>query len=49
MKTYKSPFSKDSREALISADYQWTKWKDGKLVAFSDDVIKSLTPADFKR
>ncbi|HEU0201423.1 MAG TPA: ABC transporter substrate-binding protein [Burkholderiaceae bacterium] len=49
MKTYKSPFAKSSREALTSVDYQWTRWKDGKLVAYTDDVVKSLTAADFKR
>jgi branched-chain amino acid transport system substrate-binding protein len=48
MKTYTKPFSATVREALTSKDYRWTHWKDGKLVAYSDDVIKSLSDADFK-
>ena len=48
MKTYNKPFSKTEREALTAKDYRWAHWKDGKLVAFEDDVIKSLTDADFK-
>ena len=48
MKTYDKPFSATVREALTSKDYRWTHWKDGKLVAYSDDVIKSLSAADFK-
>ena len=48
MKTYTKPFSSTVREALTSKDYRWTHWKDGKLVAYSDDVIKSLSDADFK-
>ncbi|MPR05570.1 ABC transporter substrate-binding protein [Microvirga tunisiensis] len=48
MKTYTNPFSPTVREALTSKDYRWTHWKDGKLVAYSDDVIKSLSDADFK-
>ncbi|MET0526735.1 MAG: ABC transporter substrate-binding protein [Microvirga sp.] len=48
MKSYTKPFSATVREALTSKDYRWTHWKDGKLVAYSDDVIKSLSDADFK-
>ena len=49
MKSYNKPFSKTEHEALLSSDYKWTKWKDGKLVAYSDEVITSLKPADFKK
>ena len=49
MKTYNKPFSKTVHEALLSPDYKWAKWKDGKLVAYGDDVIKSLKDADFKK
>jgi branched-chain amino acid transport system substrate-binding protein len=49
MKTYNKPYSKTVHEALLSPDYKWAKWKDGKLIAASDDVIKSLKDADFKK
>jgi branched-chain amino acid transport system substrate-binding protein len=49
MKTYNKPFSKTVHEALLSPDYKWAKWKDGKLVGTSDDVIKSLKETDFKK
>jgi branched-chain amino acid transport system substrate-binding protein len=49
MKTYDKPFSPTVHEALVAKDYKWTHWKDGKLVSYSDDVIKSLTPADIKK
>jgi branched-chain amino acid transport system substrate-binding protein len=49
MKTYNRPFTKTEHEALLSPDYKWAKWKDGKLVAYSDDVIKSLKDADYKK
>ena len=49
MKTYEKPFSAASHEALSSGDYRWVRWQDGKLAAYSDDAIKSLTPADFKK
>jgi branched-chain amino acid transport system substrate-binding protein len=49
MKTYDKPFSPIVHEALVAKDYKWTHWKDGKLVSYSDDVIKSLTPADIKK
>jgi branched-chain amino acid transport system substrate-binding protein len=48
MKTYAKPFSATAREALVSKDYRWAHWKDGKLVSYGDDVIKSLSAADFK-
>lgn len=48
MKTYTKPFSPTVHEALVAKDYKWTHWKDGKLVGYSDDVIKSLNAADIK-
>ena len=48
MKTYTKPFSSTVHEALGAKDYKWTHWKDGKLVSYSDDVIKSLSAADVK-
>src|SRR3712207_2183589 len=33
MKTYTKPFSATVREALVSKDYRWAHWKDGKLVS----------------
>jgi len=47
MKTYNKPFSATEHEALTAADYRWTHWKDGKLVPYSDDVVKGLKPSDF--
>jgi branched-chain amino acid transport system substrate-binding protein len=49
MKSYSKPFSAAVREALGSKDYRWARWKDGKLLPYSDDVIKSLTEVDFKK
>ncbi|WP_262028149.1 ABC transporter substrate-binding protein [Microvirga sp. Mcv34] len=47
MKTYNKPFSATEHEALTASDYRWTHWKDGKLVSYSDDVVKALKPSDF--
>jgi branched-chain amino acid transport system substrate-binding protein len=49
MKNYDNPFSKTEHEGLRSKDYKWTHWVDGKLLPYSDDVIKSLTDADYKK
>jgi branched-chain amino acid transport system substrate-binding protein len=49
MKTYNKPFSATDREALTSKDYRWTRWHDGKLLPYTDDVIKSLSDADYKK
>jgi branched-chain amino acid transport system substrate-binding protein len=49
MKNYNKPFSATVHEALGSKDYKWAHWQDGKLLPYSDDVIKSLTDADFKK
>jgi branched-chain amino acid transport system substrate-binding protein len=47
MKTYTKPFSATEHEALTAADYRWTVWKDGRLVSYTDDVVKALKPSDF--
>ena len=47
-KTYDKPFSKTEHEALTAADQRWTCWRDGKLAAFSDEVVRGLQPGDFK-
>jgi branched-chain amino acid transport system substrate-binding protein len=49
MKNYDKPFSKTEHEALRSKDYKWTHWQDAKLLPYSDQVIKSLTDADYKK
>jgi branched-chain amino acid transport system substrate-binding protein len=49
LKTYNKPFSATNHEALTAKDFVWIRWKDGKLLPFSDALIGSLTPADFKQ
>mgnify|MGYP003525334379 CR=1 FL=1 len=49
LKTYNKPFSKFDREALTAGDLTWIRWKDGKLLPYSDAIIGSLKQADFKR
>ena len=49
LKTYEKPFSKASHEALTAKDLVWIKWKDGKLMPYTDALIGSLKPADFKQ
>jgi branched-chain amino acid transport system substrate-binding protein len=49
LKTHNKPFSKAQHEALTAKDLVWIKWKDGKLVPYSDAGITSLTAADFKQ
>ena len=49
MKDYNKPFSKTEHEALRSKDYKWAHWQDGKLLPYTDQVIKSLTDADYKK
>jgi branched-chain amino acid transport system substrate-binding protein len=49
LKTYDKPFSKTNHEALTAKDLVWIRWKDGKLAPYSDTIIGSLTPADFKQ
>jgi len=49
MKDYNKPFSKTEHEALRIKDYKWTHWQDGKLLPYTDQVIQSLTDADYKK
>jgi branched-chain amino acid transport system substrate-binding protein len=49
LKTYNKPFNKTNHEALLAKDFVWVHWKDGKLVPYSDALIASLTPADYKQ
>ena len=49
LKTYDKPFSKTDHEALTPKDLVWIRWKDGKLLPYSDALIVSLQPADFKQ
>jgi branched-chain amino acid transport system substrate-binding protein len=49
LKSYKKPFEKTSHEALTAKDLVWIRWKDGKLLPYTDSVIGSLAPADFKK
>jgi branched-chain amino acid transport system substrate-binding protein len=49
MKSYNKPFSKTVHDALLTPDYKWAQWKDGKLVSYSDEVIKSLKQASVKK
>jgi branched-chain amino acid transport system substrate-binding protein len=49
LKTYEKPFSKSDHEALTATDLVWIRWKDGKLMPYSDALIGSLSPADFKQ
>jgi len=48
LKTYEKPFTKTDHEALKSKDLVWIRWKDGKLMPYTDPVLKSLAAADFK-
>jgi len=49
LKTYDKPFSKTHHEALTAKDLVWIRWKDGKLLPYTDNLIGSLAPADFKQ
>lgn len=49
LKTYNHPFSATNHEALTAADLVWIRWKDGKLQPYTDAIIQSLQPADFKQ
>jgi branched-chain amino acid transport system substrate-binding protein len=49
MKNYDKPFSKTEHEALRVKDFKWTHWQDGKLLPYSDQVVTSLTDADYKK
>ncbi|MBO9644780.1 MAG: ABC transporter substrate-binding protein [Pseudacidovorax sp.] len=49
LKTYDKPFSKTNHEALTAKDLVWIRWKDGKLMPYTDPVIGGLAQADFKQ
>jgi branched-chain amino acid transport system substrate-binding protein len=49
LKTYSKPFSKANHEALGASELVWIRWSDGKLMPYTDGILKSLAPADFKR
>jgi branched-chain amino acid transport system substrate-binding protein len=49
LKTYNKPFSKTNHEALTAKDLVWIRWKDGKLLTYTDTVLGSLGAADFKQ
>ena len=49
LKTYEKPFSKANHEALTAKDLVWIRWKDGKLQPYTDAIVGSLSPADFKQ
>ena len=49
LKTYEKPFSKANHEALTARDLVWIRWKDGKLLPYTDSVIAGLAAADFKQ
>lgn len=49
LKSYDKPFSKAKHDALVASDLVWIRWKDGKLLPYTDALIGSLTPADFKQ
>jgi branched-chain amino acid transport system substrate-binding protein len=49
LKAYNKPFSKTQHDALTAKDFVWIKWKDGKLIPYSDPVIAGLNSSDFKQ
>jgi branched-chain amino acid transport system substrate-binding protein len=49
LKTYDRPFSRTDHEALTAKDFVWIRWKDGKLMPYSDAIIAGLTAADFRK
>lgn len=49
LKTYEKPFSKTNHEALTAKDLVWIRWKDGKLLPYTDSIVQSLSTADFKQ
>lgn len=49
LKTYDKPFSKTNHEALTAKDLVWIRWKDGKLLPYTDPIIGALAGADFKQ
>ncbi len=49
LKTYDKPFSRTDHEALTAKDFVWIKWKDGKLMPYTDPIIAGFVPGDFKK
>ena len=49
LKTYDKPFSKTNHEALTAKDLVWIRWKDGKLMPYTDPIVGALAGADFKQ
>lgn len=49
LKTYNKPFSKTNHEALTAQDLVWIRWKDGKLMPYTDKLIESFAAGDFKQ
>lgn len=49
LKTYDKPFSKTRHEALTAQDLVWIRWKDGKLMPYTDPIVGALSTADFKQ
>jgi len=49
LKTYDKPLSKTNHEALMAKDLVWIRWKDGKLLPYSDPIVGSLASADYKQ
>jgi branched-chain amino acid transport system substrate-binding protein len=49
LKNYEKPFTKTNHDALTAKDLVWIRWKDGKLLPYTDALIGSFTPADFKQ
>jgi len=48
-KSYTRPFSRTTHEALVPSDAKFVRWNNGKVAEYSDDVSKSLTPAELNR
>ncbi len=49
LKNYDKPFTKTNHDALTAKDLVWIRWKDGKLMPYTDALISTLSPADFKQ
>ena len=49
LKNYDKPFTKTNHDALTAKDLVWIRWKDGKLLPYTDALISTLSPADFKQ
>ena len=49
VKLYHNPFTKTNHEGLSVGDFHLARWKDGKVISYSDAVIGSITPADLKK